>query len=204
MTPATPFVAAAILAVTAVIGYYTLEKNRGLIEDLLLYPYQMVRQGRYLRLLTHGFVHGSWLHLGVNLYVFYIFGFALEKRPEVGNVNFAIIYFGSLIISGLVSTVMKKDRYEYRSLGASGAISGLLFAFILFYPEAELLLFFILPIDAWMFAILFLGGSYYAAKNNYFPRIDHEAHIWGALAGLFLTLLLVPGAADGIVSLFGG
>ncbi len=200
----TPFVSATLLAVTAAVGYYTLEKNRHLIEDLLLYPYQMVREGRYLRVLTHGFVHGSWLHLAVNLYVFYIFGFALEKRPEVGNTNFAIIYFGSLIISGLVSTWKKKDRPDYRSLGASGAISGLLFSFILFYPEAELLLFFIIPIDAWMFALLFLGGSYYAAKNNYFPRIDHEAHIWGALAGLFLTLVLIPNAANGFIRMFGG
>lgn len=197
---ATPYISAIILVVTLGISYYALAKDASLIERFLLYPYKMVRENNYLPLITHGLVHGSFLHMIVNMYVFYVFSFNLEKT--IGNISFAIIYLGSLVISGAISTYKKKDRPDYRSLGASGAISGLLFSFILFYPQAQLLLFFVIPIDAWMFALLFLAGSYYAARNNLMPRIDHEAHFWGAIAGLVLTIVLVPGSHQPILNIF--
>ena len=196
----TPYFSAIIFVITLGTSYYALSKNPALIERYLLYPYEMVRKNDFLPLLTHGFFHGSFLHMAVNMYVFFIISFNTEKL--IGSTNFLLVYFGSLLVSGLISTLKKKDNPGYRSVGASGAISGLLFCFILLNPQLQLLVFFILPMEAWLFALLFLVGSYYAAKNGYFQRIDHEAHIWGALTGMGLTLLLIPGSYRPFLEMF--
>ncbi len=188
-------VAAVIFVVTIAISWYALSKNRNLLFDWTLHPYSVAHEGAYYQLISNGFVHGSFMHLLINMYVFYSFAFYLEGWM-LGHVNFAIVYFGSLLISSVVSVLRRKDRTEFRSLGASGAISGLLFSFILFNPNLTLLLFFIIPMPAWLAAVIFVAGSYYAAKNNYLPGIDHEAHIWGAIAGAALTIIVNPQAVS--------
>ena len=184
-------VSAVILIVTIAISWYTLSKNQNMLNEWMLYPYGVIREGKYLQLLSHGFVHGSWLHLFINMYVFYNFAFYLEGWM-LGSVDYTIVYFGSMVISGGVSVWRRQDMPDYRSLGASGAISGLLFSFILFNPTAQLLLFFIVPMPAWLAAVVFVAGSYYLSKNNMMPGLDHEGHLWGAIAGAALTVLLKP------------
>lgn len=179
-----------ILFATLAVSYYTLSKNPALLNELLLHPYRVIHERKYYMLLTHGFVHVNYLHLGINMFVFFSFAFWLEI--VVGHADFFIIYFGSLIIGALISTIRRRNDPEFRSLGASGAISGILFSFILFNPNAKLLIFFIIPMRAWIFAVLFVGVSYYLAKNRY-TFIDHEGHLWGALTGAVLTILLKPG-----------
>ncbi len=186
-------VSAVILVSTIAISWYTLSKNQSLQYRWMLHPYEVVNGGAYYQLITHGFIHGSFLHLFINMYVFYSFAFYLEGWM-LGHLNFAIVYFGAMIISAGVSVLRRKDQLDFRSVGASGAISGILFSFILFNPNASLLLFFILPMPAWLAALIFVVGSYYAAKKNYLPGIDHEGHLWGALSGAALTILLEPRA----------
>ena len=184
-------VAAVIFVATIALSYYTLSKNQSLLEELLLYPWRIMREKRYFTIVTHGFIHANYIHLMINMFVFYSFGFFLER--VIGHFDFFIIYMGSLIISGAVSVWRKQYDEGFRSLGASGAISGLIFSFILYFPSQKLLLFFILPMPAWVAGIVFIGGSYYAAKNGLLPGIDHEGHLWGAIAGAVLTILLNPG-----------
>ena len=184
-------VSGVIMVITIAISWYALAKNQSLMYDWVLHPYAVVRQNKYYQLITHGLIHGSWIHLFINMYVFYNFVFYLEGWM-LGSVNFAIVYFGSMFISAGVSVWRRQNYEEFRSLGASGAISGLLFSFILFNPTVELLLFFIVPMPAWLAAIVFVAGSYYLAKNNMLPGIDHEAHLWGAIAGAAITIVLQP------------
>ncbi len=180
-----------ILVVTCAVSWYALAKNPNLYYDWMLNPYAVLHEKKYYQLITHGLIHGSWMHLFINMYVFYNFAFYLEGLM-LGSLNFAIVYFGSMVVSAAVSVWRRQNYLDFRSLGASGAISGLLFSFILFNPTVELLLFFIIPMPAWFAAIVFVGGSYYLAKNNMLPGIDHEGHLWGALAGAAITILLMP------------
>ena len=183
-------VAAVIFVATIGVSYYTLSKNPYILENLLLHPWRVMREKRYYMLVSHGFVHANFIHLLINMFVFYSFGFLLERI--LGHFDFFIIYMGSMIISGGVSVWKRQYDEDFRSLGASGAISGLVFSFILYFPNQTLLLFFILPMPAWIAGIAFVAGSYYAAKNGYLPGIDHEGHLWGAIAGAALTIFLEP------------
>ena len=178
------------LIATIVVSYQALTSKQYLIDKLLLHPYSVVYRKEYYRLFTHGFVHADFAHLAFNMLTFYFFALGLERT--VGHLHFAIIYFGSLVISAVISTARRKDWEGFRSLGASGAVSGILFSISLYYPNAEFLVFFFLPVKAWLFAILFVGISWYLSKNRY-SVIDHEAHLWGALTGAALTILLNPG-----------
>ncbi|RMG28826.1 MAG: rhomboid family intramembrane serine protease [Methanobacteriota archaeon] len=178
-----------ILFSTIIVSYYTLTRNPSLLNELLLYPHGVIHERKYYMLLTHGFVHVNFLHLAINMFVFYSFAFWLEI--VIGHIPFFIIYFGSLIIGGFISTIRRHHDPNFRSLGASGAISGILFSFILFNPNAKLLIFFFLPMRAWIFAVLFVAVSYYLARNRY-SFIDHEGHLWGAVSGALLTILLKP------------
>jgi membrane associated rhomboid family serine protease len=182
-----------ILVVTCAVSWYALAKNPNLYYDWMLNPYAVLSEKKYYQLITHGLIHGSWIHLFINMYVFYTFAFYLEGYL-LGSLNFAIVYFGSMVISAVVSVWRRRNYLDFRSLGASGAISGILFSFILFNPNAELLLFFIIPMPAWLAAILFIAGSYYLSKNDMLPGIDHEGHLWGAISGAVLTLVLIPEA----------
>jgi membrane associated rhomboid family serine protease len=183
-------IAAIVLFATLGISYYALNRNPRVLENWLLHPYAVAHEGKYWQLVTHGFIHANYIHLGFNMVVFWYFGFLLERT--IGSLGFFVVYFGSLVISGAISVAKRKDNPDFRSLGASGALSGVLFSFILYYPNTTLLAFFVLPITAWLFAILFVVGSYFAAKNR-FSFIDHEGHLWGALSGAALTILLNPG-----------
>lgn len=197
------------------------------LDRWALHPYLMVREKEYFRLLTHGLVHLNYIHLGVNMLVFYFFVFFLEA--VLGHIDFLLIYFGSMIAGGYISTIRNRDNESYVSVGASGALSGALFGFILLRPTAMLWIFFIIPMPAWLFALLFAFGSYYAARGKLsIPiiinkigelgykyntawmirlssrlqtqyaggsgmKVDHEGHLWGALSGLVITILLHPG-----------
>jgi membrane associated rhomboid family serine protease len=182
-------VAVLILISTVALSLYTIYKNRELYEKLLLHPYSVVKLRKWYQMLTSGFVHADMMHLIFNMLTFYFFASALEIT--IGSVDFAIIYLGSLVLAN-VSTVMKQaDNPNYKAVGASGAISGVLFATILYYPDMNVYLYFAIGIPAPLFGILYLVYCHFASKHaNDF--INHEAHFWGAAAGLAITILLNP------------
>ncbi len=165
-------------------------RNPFWFDRLLLHPWSFFRERRYYSLLTSGFVHANWIHLFFNLFTFYFFAFPLEQI--LGSPRFLVVYLGSLLLADLPTLWTHRNDPEYRSLGASGAVSGVVFGFILFYPKVKLYLF-LLPfgIPAYLFAFLFLAGSYYLTRERS-SVINHSAHFWGALAGLVLTVLVDP------------
>ncbi|MCS6988678.1 MAG: rhomboid family intramembrane serine protease [Chloroherpetonaceae bacterium] len=190
-------VAVLILLAMFALSVVAFEKP-SLREALLLNPYRVRRERRYYALLTSGFVHGDWLHLVFNAVAFYFFALPLERI--VGAEKFLLIYFGSLLASHVPDLATQSRNPNYRTLGASGAISGAMFAYILHEPSSEISAF-LLPvaIPAPIFALLYLAISYYAAKQDA-DDVNHNAHLWGALAGLCIAIALDPSAISAFIA----
>jgi membrane associated rhomboid family serine protease len=164
--------------------------SRALLERALLRPYQVARGQARSGLLTSGFVHADLAHLLFNLITFYSFGFPLERA--IGTGRFLLLYFSGLIISNLGTTLTHRDEPEYASLGASGAILAVLFAAIVYFPHARLVMFPLpIPIPGPLFAVLYLVYSFYSARHRT-GRINHDAHFFGALTGLLFVLITDP------------
>ncbi|HYF03173.1 MAG TPA: rhomboid family intramembrane serine protease [Patescibacteria group bacterium] len=180
-----------IFVVTIGLSLQTLFANPALLDKLMLRPYEVAHERKWWQLITSGFIHGDMMHLIFNMLTFFFFAFALEQY--LGSLQFLIVYFGSMILADVSSIFKNKNNPNYASLGASGAIAGVMFSFILFNPTATLsLLILPIPIPAPIFAVLYLAYSYFSGKQQY-DNVNHEAHLWGAVAGFFLTILLYPG-----------
>lgn len=148
-----------------------------------------VKGDEKIRMLTSGFLHVDWLHLGLNMYVLYMFGDFVASF--LGNFNFLIIYFGSLIAGSLYTLHYHKDEPYYSAVGASGAVSGIVYSSILLFPEMQLRLFFAIPIPGYVFAVGYLLYSIYGMKKQ-LGNVGHAAHLGGTIGGFALTLLLNP------------
>jgi membrane associated rhomboid family serine protease len=158
--------------------------------------YQVVHRKQYYRVLTHAFVHANWEHLIVNMIVLYSFGTAVEHyfRLEFGRISvyyYLILFFGSVIFSSLWSLVQQKDNPYYNAVGASGAVSAVLFTAIFFDPWNPVYLFAILPFPGIIFGGLYLYYSYYMSHKK-LDNIGHDAHFLGAVFGFFLPVVLRP------------
>lgn len=202
---ATP-VATIILALTVGLSALVFSKPEW-YGRLMLHPYSIYRdKSRIFTLLTSGFIHKDWMHLLFNMVTFYFFGFALEGlfvqfSGPIGHVLFAGLYVASLVLSDIPTIFQHKNNTGYYSLGASGAICAVLFSFILFEPKSQIGVFFVIPMPAYLFALLFLGYCIWASKNAR-DRINHDAHLYGAITGLTLTLLMYPWALRQFVDSF--
>ena len=136
-------------------------------------------------------MHADFGHLLFNSLTLYFFGPTLERT--IGTPRFVALYFVGLLISSLGTVIKQKNNREYASLGASGAILAVLFAYIVYYPTNMLYLYFALPIPAVLFAFGYLAYTIWAAKNSR-GRINHDAHLGGALTGLAFVALTTPSA----------
>ena len=142
------------------------------------------------RLFTSGFLHVDWIHLLFNMYALYLFGDIVAKI--LGTDDFVIIYIVSLLAGNLYSLIYHRDEPYYSAVGASGAVSGILYSSILLYPAMELYLFFIpIPIPGYVFALGYILYSIYGMKKQ-LGNIGHAAHLGGAIGGFAVTLLLNP------------
>ena len=186
-----------LCAAIGLISYQAFQKPDTMFK-LLHYPYQELRQKEYYRWLSGCFVHGDYTHLFINLFVFYQFGQSVEGSflhlfgEGMGRLYFLLLFLLSGVGANLLTYLKKKDDQQFRSVGASGAVSGILMAYVIFAPWNMLLLFFIIPMPAIVAAILYLGYSTYAAKQQVSSRIDHEAHFWGAVFGFCFTIAIKP------------
>ena len=142
-----------------------------------------------IRMLSSGFLHVDWIHLGFNMYALYIFGDFVAMN--LGTIPFLIIYFGSLIAGSLYTLQYHKDEPYYSAVGASGAVSGIVYSSILVFPDMQLLLFFAIPIPGYIFGVGYLIYSIYGMKKQV-GNIGHAAHLGGAIGGFILTLVLRP------------
>ncbi len=147
-----------------------------------------IQRGEHLRMITSGFLHADLQHLFFNMLTLYFFADIVIMN--FGQLNFLLIYLASLLLGSLLSFFFHKDEYQYSALGASGAVTGILYAAILLYPNMELYIMFIpIPIKAWIFGILYLAFSIYGMKKQ-LGNIGHDAHFGGAVAGFAITLAL--------------
>ncbi|NCT17287.1 MAG: rhomboid family intramembrane serine protease [Flavobacteriaceae bacterium CG2_30_34_30] len=149
-----------------------------------------IRKGEYIRLFTSAFLHVNTMHLFFNMFT--LFFFAEVIIQTAGTTAFLLIYLVSLLVGNLLSYHFHKNEYYYSAVGASGAVTGVLYSAILFYPNMGLYLFFIpIEIPAWIFGILYLMYSIYGMKKQ-LGNIGHDAHFGGAAAGYVVTLLIAP------------
>lgn len=166
--------------------------NRRWLEGAMLHPHVIVHERRVRSLLTYGFVHADLMHLLFNGYSYFSIAFILEQL--LGTGGFLAVYLGSLILGTIPTIIRHRDDPGYRALGASGAVSGLFFSAMLFFPAGSVTIFPLpIPIPYPLFAVLFLAVSWYGARRN-LGHIGHEVHLYGALAGLVLTILVEPAA----------
>lgn len=178
-----------ILVVTIIVSVIGLGSPR-FVERSVLRPYLVARGTGYGGLLTSGFVHANVGHMIFNLITFYSFGFQLER--VIGSIKLVVLYFSALLISGAGTVVKHRDDPAYASLGASGAILGVLFASILYFPRRSLyILPFPIPIPAPLFAVGYLAFSWYSSRTQR-GQINHDAHIFGALTGIAFVLATDP------------
>jgi membrane associated rhomboid family serine protease len=185
-------IALVIFIATLVASLAGLYARPQLIERSLFRPYWFLRRRQYATAVTSGFVHADLPHLAFNMVTFWFFAFPLEK--QVGPVRFAILYLLALVVSDLGTYFKHRNDPQYASLGASGAISAVLFAAIVYFPWMKLFIIPIpLPIPAPLFAVGYVAYSWYSARQAR-GRINHDAHLGGALFGLLFVLLTDPAA----------
>lgn len=180
----------AILAITVVVSFVALKNAPQLLPRMVLHPWALPRTHRYETLITHGFVHGSPAHLLFNMVTLYSFGPPLEMR--LGTPTFLALYFLGMLASALGTILTHRKDPQYSALGASGAILAVLFAFIVYEPTSVLLLFFVIPVPATVFAVAFLAYTIWAGK--YWRRgTAHEGHFGGAILGMLFVTVIDPG-----------
>lgn len=159
-------------------------------ETAIFHPYSVARGKRIHTLITGNLIHGGFAHLAFNMLSYYFFAFPLER--VVGSERFLMIYIGSMIVADIPSLIAHRNHRHYRTLGASGAVSGVIFSMILFFPTMKMALLLVpVPIPAYLFGPLYLVYSYFAARSAG-DNINHDAHLWGALGGLLSTLVVMP------------
>ncbi|MBS3806783.1 MAG: rhomboid family intramembrane serine protease [Bacteroidales bacterium] len=189
-----------IIGITVAISLIAFN-NRELFIKMQLNPYQVYHQNQWYRVVSHGFLHADWIHLFVNMIVLFSFGEAveqrfslLESRGMIGNstVHFLILYFAGMIIASATTIQKHKDNYHYNAIGASGAVSAVVFTYIFFSPTNTLLLMGVIPIPAILFGVLYLVYSQYMRKRSG-DRVNHDAHFIGAVFGFLYPILLEPG-----------
>lgn len=148
-----------------------------------------IRSGEQIRMISSGFLHVDMMHLIFNMLTLWFF--APVVIEWLGTISFVLVYFGSLIFGSLLTMLFHKNDYSYRAVGASGAVTGVLYSAILLQPDMMLGIFFVIPIPAYLFGILYLLYSIYGmrAKND---NIGHTAHFGGAIGGYLITLIKEP------------
>lgn len=186
-----------IIIILTVILSIVCFKDRGLFYKLSFNPYSVSHHNESFRIITHGFIHADWIHLFINMYVLFSFGNNVENAYLFifgikGYLYLAILYLGALLFSVIPSWSKHKDNVSYNSVGASGAVSAIVFASIILYPDSKMMLLILpFPMPAWIFGILYLVFEAYMAKRGQ-TNIGHDAHFAGAIFGALLTIVLKP------------
>jgi membrane associated rhomboid family serine protease len=169
----------------------------GVIERLKHHPYSEAHNGEWFRLLTSGFVHSGWLHLLINMLVLYSFGGLIESvfvslwGPTAGRIMYIAMYLTAIVAGDLPTLAKYKDNPAYASIGASGAVSAVVFIYIFLFPWEMLWLYAILPIPAIIGGIGYLIYSSWASRSRN-DRIDHMAHFYGAIFGVVFMIAFKP------------
>lgn len=189
-----------VVAVTCLVSWLAFNNPR-LAERLILWPPAIDRGKQYDRLLTHGFIHADWMHLAFNMITLWSFGRAMERffADYIGAIGYVLFYLSAIVVAILPTYMRHRHDPGYRSLGASGGVSAVLFAYILLDPWSGIYLFLIpIPIPAFLFAALYVGYSIWMDKRGG-DNVNHSAHLYGAAYGVMFTLIMEPRVAAAFV-----
>lgn len=180
-----------IVAITCAVSMMAFSNNA--LKSRLIFWSPAINKGQVERFVTHGFIHADGNHLLFNMITLFFFGAAIEGlyKPYLGGLGFVVFYLLAIIVAIIPSYIANKNNANYASLGASGAVSAVLFSYILLAPWKMLYLFFAIPIPAIVFAVLYTAYSVWAQKKGN-DNINHSAHLWGAAFGVVATVLLNP------------
>lgn len=184
-----------IIGLTVLVSLYAF-RNTVVLRNLILNPYVVVQRNEYYRFVSSGFVHNDHMHLLFNMLTLYFFGGVVEHQFNIifasrGDLYFILLYVLGIIVSDIPSFMKHKTNPAYNSLGASGGVASVTFAFILLRPLDKICLYFAICVSGFILGTLYLIFSYYQgrkAKDN----INHDAHLFGALFGLLFMAVLYP------------
>lgn len=186
-----------IVATTCITSYIALN-NEKVMGDFIFNPSYITNDRQWYRFLSSGFIHADLPHLGFNMFTLYFFGTSWEQAYidylEVHPSWYIIMYLSAIVVSSIPSYLKQKNNYHYYSLGASGAVSAIVFSMILLMPWSTLYVFFF-PVPAIIYAFLYLGYTFYMSKKGG-DSINHDAHLWGAIYGIVFSLVLRPSVAS--------
>jgi membrane associated rhomboid family serine protease len=200
------------LAIILVFSIYCFN-NKIALNKYLFHPYSIYHNNEHYRFLTHAFIHGDYIHLAFNCLALYSFGLALEEgyfgNPTIfsdvrlGKLYYILLFTGGIYAASITEYLRNKNNSDYSSLGASGAISSIMFCYIMISPLSQIAFFFF-PMQGWIAGILLLGVSYYLIRRkkttDYNDNISHESHFWGALFGVAFILVLKPSVFKTFIS----
>ena len=180
-----------IVAVTVLVSWRAFN-DHNLLERLILWPPAVERRKQYDRLLGYGFVHADWMHLIFNMITLWSFGTAVERAfsQMITPAGYVLFYLSAIVVSILPTYITHRNDANYRSLGASGGVSAVLFAFILIQPWSLIFVFFI-PAPAILYAVFYVGYSIWMDRKGG-DRINHSAHLAGAAFGVMFMLAMEP------------
>ena len=192
-----------IIAATLGISYLCFN-NRELFDRLSLKPFRVIHKHEWYRVISHGFVHGDWMHLFVNMFTFWSFGQFIEgafQQLGFGWGAFLVLYFGGMIVASIGDLVRYRNTSWYTSIGASGAVSAVLFSAIFLNPWSKILLFAVVPIPGIIFGFIYLAYCQYMARQGG-DNINHNAHFYGAIFGFLFPILMKPALFQVFLSQF--
>ena len=189
----------ALIAITCLVSWLAFN-NRKLADRLILWPPAIDKHRQYDRLVTYGFIHADFMHLLFNMMTLYFFGRQIEVLMSglVGVWVYPVFYVSALVVSILPTYLKNQHNPNYLSLGASGAVSAVLFAFILLKPWAVIYLLYVIPVPAVVYALAYVAYSIYSERQGG-DNINHSAHLWGAAYGVAFTLAIEPRVFGGFL-----
>jgi len=197
-----------IIALTVIVSLLAFN-NRELFRRLVFSPYDIKHFKNSYRFLSYGLIHADWVHLLVNMMVLYSFGRIVEASyiglfGIKGILYYLLLYIGGIALSTLPSYGKHKNDYSYTAVGASGAVSAVVFASIIFSPLSKIYIFPLpIGIPAILFAVLYLVYSWYMGKKN-LDNVGHDAHFWGAIFGFVFTIILKPALFMNLIAILSG
>lgn len=198
-------ITAGLIAVNLIISFMAFN-SQDVLSKTIMWPYGVKRYNQYYRFITGGFIHADFMHLFFNMFTLFFFGQNVEiifaKAGLGGGIAYVALYFLGLIISDIPTYLKQKDNYNYHCLGASGAVSAVVFAAIIFNPWGKIYLYGAIGISAFIYAVLYIVYCVTMSRRGG-DNINHDAHLWGSLFGLVFTIVLIaalqPGLFDYII-----